>query len=194
MTEVSEALNKLAISEAYKVIQSSEDAARYDAAWFAIQTWPRYEKKVATELERKDVKVFLPLLKNKRKWSDRTRVVELPLFPSYVFVSIQQTPDARVPVLRTNGVTSFVGVRGVGTPVPESEIGSVRTLLERGISFQVYPFLSIGQRVRILSGSLRGVEGVLTGKANDDQSLVVSIQIIQRSVAIRLSGYQVEAA
>jgi transcription antitermination factor NusG len=194
VTEISGALTKLAISEANTVIRSSGDAARYDPAWFAIQTWPRYEKKVATELERKEVVVFLPLLKNKHKWSDRTRLVELPLFPHYVFVNIQQTLDARVPVLRTNGVTSFVGVRGLGTPVPDSEIESVRTMLDRGISFQAHPFLSIGQRVRILSGSLRGVEGVLTGKANDDPSLVVSIQIIQRSVAIRLSGYQIVAA
>jgi transcription antitermination factor NusG len=192
--EVGEALTKLAISEAHIMIHSSGEGARYNPAWFAIQTWPRYEKKVATELENKEVNVFLPLLKNKHKWSDRTRVVELPLFPGYVFVSIQQTLNARVHVLRTNGVTSFVGVRGMGTPVPESEIESVRTLLDRGISFQAHPFLKIGQRVRILSGSLRGVEGVVTGKANDDPSLVVSIQIIQRSVVIRLSGYEIEAA
>jgi transcription antitermination factor NusG len=189
-------LTKLTISEDYETIQATATggATGRESAWFAIQTWPRYEKKVAIELNKRDVEVFLPLLKNKHKWSDRTRVVELPLFPGYVFVNIQQTPDARVPVLRTNGVASFVGVRGIGTPVPESELDSVRTLLDRGISFRPHPFLSIGQRVRILSGSLRGVEGVLTGKANDDPSLVVSIQIIQRSVAIHLSGYQIEAA
>jgi transcription antitermination factor NusG len=193
VTEISGALTKLAISGAHTVNHSTGEATQYNPAWFAIQTWPRYEKKVAAELEKKEVKAFLPLLKNKHQWSDRTRVVELPLFPGYVFVNIQQTLDARVPVLRTNGVTSFVGVRG-GSPVPESEIESVRTLLNRGISFQAHPFLTIGQRVRILSGSLRGVEGVLTGKANGDPSLVVSIQIIERSVAIHLNGYQIEAA
>jgi transcription antitermination factor NusG len=163
-------------------------------AWFALQTWPRYEKKVAAELANKFVSTFLPLLKNKHQWSDRIRIVELPLFPSYVFVKIAPTPEARVPVLRTNGVMGFVGVRGAGTPIPESQIESVRTVLNRGVSFHTHPFLNVGQRVRIRSGSLQGVEGVLVGKDNDDPSLVVSIQIIQRSVAIRLSGYQVEAA
>jgi len=95
--------------------------------------------------------------------------------------------------LRTNGVTSFVGARGTGSPVPEGEIESVRALLGRGVSFQAYPFLNVGQRVRIRGGSLHGVEGILL-ENNDDLSLVVSIQIIQRSLSIRLAGYQIEAA
>jgi transcription antitermination factor NusG len=162
--------------------------------WFAVQTWPRYEKKVAAELESKAVIAFLPLLRDKHKWSDRTCMVELPLFPGYVFARIQPALEARIPILRTNGVTNFVGARGTGTPIPDGQIESVRTVLSRGISFQAHPFLNVGQRVRIRSGSLQGIEGVLVGKDNDDASLVVSIQIIQRSVAIRLSGYQIEAA
>jgi transcription antitermination factor NusG len=161
--------------------------------WFAVQTWPRYEKKVAAELERKEIEVFLPLLSAKHQWSDRHRTVELPLFPSYVFVRIPETTPARVRVLRTNGVTNFVGMRATGSPVPESEIESVRALLSRGIAFQAHPFLNVGQRVRIRGGSLHGVEGILREK-NADLTLVVSIQIIQRSLSIRLAGYQIEAA
>jgi transcription antitermination factor NusG len=161
--------------------------------WLAVQTWPRYEKKVAAELETKQVEVFLPLLPAEHQWSDRRRVVRLPLFPGYVFVRAPETFASRISVLRTNGVINFVGLRNAGTPIPESEIESVRTLLTRGIGFQSHSFLNVGQRVRIRGSSLDGVEGILVAK-NEDLSLVVSIQIIQRSLAIRVAGYRIEAA
>jgi transcription antitermination factor NusG len=96
-------------------------------------------------------------------------------------------------VLRTSGVAGFVGVRGIGIPIHDSEIDSVRLLLAGGVAFQQHPFLNVGQRVRVRGGSLDAVEGILLAK-NGDLSLVVSIQIIQRSISIRISGYQVEAA
>jgi transcription antitermination factor NusG len=159
--------------------------------WFAIQTWPQYEKKVATEFQRKDVEVFLPLLSSKRKWSDRHTTVHMPLFPNYVFVRIDESSNARIGVLRTNGVTGFVGMRGKGVSIPEAQIESVRLLIASGVPFQHHPLLAIGKRVRIRGGSLDGVEGTLLAK-NDDLSLLVSIQIIQRSLAIRVEGYRIE--
>jgi transcription antitermination factor NusG len=164
-----------------------------DPVWFAVQTWPRYEKKVANECHTKNINSFLPLVPSKRQWSDRVRTVHLPLFPSYLFVRISETVEARIPVLRTTGVMKFVGDRGMGIPIPDSEIESVRLLLSRGIPFEAHPFLSVGQRVRIRGGSLDSVEGILQAK-NDDFSLVVSIHIIQRSLSVRVAGYQVEAA
>jgi len=164
-----------------------------DQVWFAVQTWPRYEKKVASELVKKNVVVFLPLRKEAHRWSDRKCTVELPLFPSYLFVQLNTSLEARIPVLRTNGVGQLVGARTTGSPIPESEIESVRALLTRGIPFDNHPFLSVGQRVRIRSGSLQGVEGILVEK-NNDLSLIVSVQIIQRSLSVRVTGYQIEAA
>jgi transcription antitermination factor NusG len=175
------------------IIQKPQPSPRESSVWLAVQTWPRYEKKVAAELQRKRVEVFLPLTACEHRWSDRRRIVELPLFPSYLFVRAPETFDSRIAVLRTNGVINFVGARNVGTAVPESEIESVRIVLKRGISFEEYPYLKIGQRVRIREGSLDGVEGILAAK-NDDLSLVVSINIIQRSLAIRVAGYRIEAA
>jgi transcription antitermination factor NusG len=160
-------------------------------SWFAIQTWPQYEKKVAIEFQRKGIEVFLPLLASKRKWSDRTTMLQLPLFPSYVFVRIDDSSNARVPVLRTNGVTGFVGMRGRGVSIPEAQIESVRLLLSSGVTFQHHPHLTIGKHVRIRGGSLDGVEGILLAK-NDDLSLLVSVKIIQRSLAIRVDGYRTE--
>jgi transcription antitermination factor NusG len=162
-----------------------------ESSWYAIQTRPRYEKKVVSELQEKDVNVFLPLFSVKRQWSDRQRVVHPPLFPNYVFVRVAPTPSTRVSILRTNGVTSFVGVRGVGTPIPDGEIEALRTVIEQKVAFEPYPYLKIGERVCIRGGCLHGIEGMLTA-INGDQSLVVSVDLIQRSIAIRITGYSVE--
>lgn len=193
VTGFSGAMSNLAHAVSYDSPVPSQETLCASLSWYAVQTWPQYEKKVTAEFQRKDVETFLPLLSSKRQWSDRRRIVQVPLFPSYVFVRIAPVPSARIPVVRTNGVAGFVGVRGIGVPIPDSEIESVRLLLARGVTFQQHPFLNVGRRVRVRGGSLDGVEGILLAK-NDDLSLVVSVQIIQRSVSIRISGYQVEAA
>jgi transcription antitermination factor NusG len=164
-----------------------------DLSWFAVQTWPRYEKKVAVELNRKQIEVFLPVVKSPRQWSGRRRIVDFPLFPGYVFVRIFKALEERVAVLRTNGVVNLVGDRGTGSAIPETEINSVRTLLYRSIPFRSHPYLSVGQRVRIRGGALDGIEGTLQEEKND-LSLIVSVDIIQRSLSIRLEGYEIEAA
>jgi transcription antitermination factor NusG len=160
-------------------------------AWFAIQTKPRHEKRVAHELEEKDVQVFLPLYTALRQWSDRRQEVHLPLFPSYVFVRIGGTRGHRTVVLQTNGVRSFIGMHGTGVMVPDEEIETIQKLLAERVSFTNYPFLNIGQRVRIRGGSLDGIHGILTAVSND-RTLVVSIECIQRSLAIRIDGYGVD--
>ena len=153
---------------------------------------PRHEKQVTTELQQKQVQAYLPLFSEEREWSDRRVFVDTPLFPGYVFVRIPQDQNTRVMVLRTLGVRNFVGTRGVGAPIPDSEIESVQAVLARGIPFSVSSFLNIGQRVRILDGSLEGVEGILTA-VNGDNSLIISVELIQRSLAMRVSGFRVEA-
>jgi transcription antitermination factor NusG len=159
--------------------------------WMAVLTRTRFEKKVCAELKEKGIETFLPLYSAKHKWSDRQAVVQLPLFPGYVFARIAPRQEERIPVLRTLGVMGFVGARGIGTPIPESEIQAVQTLLEQRVPFQLYPFLNIGHRVRIRGGCLDGIEGILTA-INGDESLVVSVQLIQRSIALQINGYEVE--
>jgi transcription antitermination factor NusG len=161
--------------------------------WFALQTKPRHEKKVALELEEKDVSVFLPLYTAIHQWSDRSREIELPLFPNYVFVRLVGSPSERTVVLRTNGVRSFVGMRGTGIRVPDEEIDAVQRILAEGLAFTNYPFLNVGQRVRIRGGSLDGVFGILMA-VNNDRSLVVSVECIQRSLSFRIDGYGVDPA
>ncbi len=165
--------------------------ATSELAWFAIQTMPRHERKVATELQRKGLHTFLPLFPSARQWSDRVRVLDMPLFPGYVFVQMSPAPDTRIAVLRSNGVTSFVGVRGVGVPIPETQIAAVQSILDQKLPFSPYPFFNIGQRICIRGGSLDGIEGVLT-EIKGDLSLVISVDLIHKSLAIRVAGYRIE--
>jgi transcription termination/antitermination protein NusG len=160
-------------------------------AWFAVQTRPRHEKKVSTGLREKGISCFLPLHRAKRQWSDRQKWVDLPLFSHYVFVNIAATTESRVRVLQTSGVVQFVGTSYYGTPIPDEQIENLRSMVRQGIPLAPHEFLRVGERVRICGGALNGIEGVLVSIRND-KSLVVSVDLIQKSVAIRIDGFEVE--
>jgi len=110
-----------------------------------------------------------------------------------VFVKIMGTTEDRLQVLCTDGVCDFVGVRRQGTSIPDEQIDAVRTIVQERVNWRSYPFLKIGQRVRIRSGSLDGVEGILVSR-NGERSVVVSVDAIQRSLSVRVEGYEIEAA
>lgn len=163
------------------------------AQWYAIRTRSRCEKMVSEQLELQGIESFLPLVKRTHKWSDRVKEVELPLFSGYSFVRIEMSSPERLRVLKAHGVVGFVGVHGAGTAIPENQIRDIRTVLQLGIPFEEHHFPKVGQRVRIKGGCLDGIEGVLAGH-NGDQSLMISVEPIQRSLSIRVQGYNLEAA
>lgn len=151
------------------------------ARWYAVHTRSRHEKVVAQRLQEKGMTTFLPIVSEVRRWSDRQKTIELPLFSCYVFVKFPPTSENRLHVLRVDSVLNFVGIRGQGTPIPDEQINAVRTLVEEQLSWHAYPFLKIGQRVRIRDGALTGVEGILVSR-NGDRTLVVSVDAIERSL------------
>jgi len=161
--------------------------------WYGLHTRPRHEKIVARRLEERGVTAFLPMITEVHKWSDRKKKVELPLFSCYVFARFTPNRAERLRVLRVDGVFGLVGSRGEGTPIPDAQIDAVRSLVETELPLSSHPFLKIGQRVRIRSGALDGMEGILVSR-NGDQTLVISIEAIQRSLAVRVEGYEVEPA
>jgi transcriptional antiterminator NusG len=161
------------------------------SSWYAVQTRSRHEKVVAHQLQMKGITHYLPIVTEVHKWSDRTKKVELPLFSCYLFVQVVPTNEARVSVLNNNGVVGFIGQHGEGTPIPEEQLDSVRTLLAKDVACTSYPFLKVGQRVRVRGGALDGVEGIFQSCAGDD-TLIVSIDAIQRSIAVRIKGYDIE--
>jgi transcription antitermination factor NusG len=165
--------------------------AAENANWYAVHTRARHEKSVAQRFQEHGVETFLPLVKETHRWSDRTKLVELPLFGCYVFARFAHAGPDRLRICSTDGVLRIVGTRGEGVPIPDEQIDSVRALVSEQLPWSEYPFLRIGQRVRIRSGALNGVEGLLVGR-NGDRSLVVSVDVIQRSLAVRIEGYEVE--
>jgi transcriptional antiterminator NusG len=165
----------------------------FDAThWYAIRTRSRHEKVAAHQLESQGIDVFLPLVSEVRKWSDRRKQIEAALFPGYAFVQIAYSSGDRLRVLQTHGVANFVGASGaVGTPIPDNQIESIRTLISRNVPFKEYPFLRVGQRIRIRGGSLDGLEGLLVA-LNGTRTLVISVEPIQRSLCIKVDGYNIE--
>ena len=165
----------------------------YSKSWYAVQTRARHERVVVQRFRDKGLTTFLPVFTEVRRWSDRWKSVELPLFCCYVFVRIMATNEDRLKVLRTDSVFDFVGIPRQGTQIPDQQIDAVRTIVAERMNWETYPFLKIGQRVRIRSGSLTGVEGILVAR-HGKRSVVVSIDAIQRSLAVRVEGYEIEAA
>jgi transcription antitermination factor NusG len=162
-----------------------------EGSWYALQTRARHERVIADRLQEQGLTTFLPLVTEIHRWSDRRKKVELPLFSCYLFVKMVPTGEQRLQVYRVNGVFRIVGVHGEGIPIPEEQIDAMRTLVEQQIPYLSHPFLKVGQRVRIRGGALDGVEGVLSARAGE-RSLVVSVDAIQRSLAVRIEGYDVE--
>jgi len=160
--------------------------------WYAIHTRPRNEKAVAAQLREKKVSTFLPLLEQIRQWSDRRRTIEVPMFSCYAFVRIAQSTEERLKVLRTPGVLGFVGSERWGASIPNEEIENLQRAIRQKLPCVVHPFIGAGQRVRSRGGSLDGMQGILM-RESGEQSLVISIEVLQRSVQIRVEGYNVEA-
>jgi transcription termination/antitermination protein NusG len=158
--------------------------------WFAVQTRYRFEKRVVAQLNHKSCEVYLPLLTEHHTWSDRQKVVTTPLFPGYAFVHIDQSYNARQTVLQTAGLIGFVSFGGPVVAVPAKQIEDLRLLLKGKGLFSLHAFVHTGQRVRIRGGSLQGLEGVLV--QHEKGKLVISIESIQRSLAIEIQGYELE--
>lgn len=162
-----------------------------ESFWFAVQTRPRHEKKVNSELQEKGIHSFLPVHREKRRWSDRSQWVELPMFSQYLFVRVPACNELRTRVLQTAGVIRFVGAAGRGTRIPDEQIDSLHTIVSQKIPTKPNEFLRIGERVRIRGGALEGIEGILSAIRND-KTLVVSVDLIEKSIAVRIDGFEVE--
>jgi len=158
--------------------------------WFAVQTRYRFEKKVVAQLNHKNCEVYLPLRTEHHGWSDRQKAVTIPLFPGYAFVHIDQSRESRQAVLRTAGLLGFVTFGGTVVPVPPTQLEHLQLLLQEKVLFSLHPFAHIGQRVRIRGGCLHGLEGLLLQQ--EKGKLVISIESIQRSLAIEIQGYELD--
>ena len=134
---------------------------------------------------------FLPLINQERRWSDRKQMVAMPLFQGYVFVRITTSGELQLRVLKVPGVVDFVRNRTGALAIPEREIEDVRAVLSHGVGCSPHPFLKAGDRVRVVRGPLAGIEGTLI-RSGSQSKLVISIEMIQRSIAASVAESDVE--
>ena len=151
--------------------------------WYALRVKSNREKVIAAALQRMGYEQFLPLCRTQRRWSDRQKDLELPLFSGYVFCRLDALH--RLPVLMIPGAISFIGLGHAPIPVEDSEITALQRIVRAGVPVVLWPFLQDGQRVWIERGSLREIEGVVTEFKNGLR-LVVSVGLLQRSVALEI--------
>jgi transcription antitermination factor NusG len=151
--------------------------------WFALQTEPRHEKKVALFLKQKGYEFLLPMYRQKRRWAHRAVTVDLPLFPGYIFCCF----DSSVPgkAVLTPGVSRIVGFGGRPSEIPVDEIKSLQLLARSALLREPWIYIPDGTVVQVETGPLAGAEGIIC--ADDDRRrLVISVSLLQRSVAVQL--------
>ena len=151
--------------------------------WYALQCWVRKESLIVTQLETQGFDCFLPKYKSVREWSDRKKEVEQPLFPGYVFCRFEYSQ--RRPIVVTPGVLQVVGCGRTPMPVEQREIEAIQFAIASEVPTQPWPYLAIGERVRIHTGKLSGLEGILVNFKGNHR-VVLSVSLLQRSVALEV--------
>jgi transcription antitermination factor NusG len=175
------------ISVGYRELVQSPVLAR--PAWFAVHTSCRHEKQVAMQLAGRGIEYLLPLYEEVHNWADRRMAVQLPLFPGYLFVQVMWAQ--RMDVLRVPGVARIVGFNGAPMPLDDAEVEALRAGMASGMRLEPHPYLKSGCRVRIRSGVLRGVEGILVRRKDSDR-IVISVDLIMKSVALEIDAANLE--
>src|SRR5437867_10544993 len=151
--------------------------------WYAIQLRPRCEKFVAVQLRNKGFEEYLPMYRSRRRWSDRVKEIDLPLFPGYIFCKFDAMD--RLPILVIPGVISVVNFGGAPLPVEEREILAVQSVVNSGLTYGPWPFMPAGTPVRVRYGPLRGLEGFVVEVKNRYQ-LIISVTMLSRSVSVAI--------
>jgi transcription antitermination factor NusG len=155
----------------------------FGGSWFALQIKAGHERATALMLRHKGYEEFLPLRKVKRQWSDRAKELEVPLFPGYMFC--QFNADIGAPIITTPGVIRLVGIGKVPVAVSDEEINAIQTLIKSGLYTQPWPYLRVGQTVRVESGPLEGLQGIVLLIKNQYR-LIISVSLLHRSVSVEI--------
>lgn len=158
--------------------------------WYAVYTCANHERRVADQLANCGVEHYLPQYESVRRWKDRKVRLRLPLFPGYIFAQLALRDRLRV--LQVPGVVRLVGFDGRPVPVPEGDVTRIREFLDRGFRAEPHPYLTVGKRVRVSSGPLAGMQGILLRRKGKFR-VVISIELLQRGLAVDVDVADVEA-
>lgn len=169
-----------------------EQTKTLEPEWYAVHLKSRHEFKVADRLTMKGIETFLPQVERARKWKDRKKMIAFPLFPGYLFVHTTRESQNLLRVLKVAGVVRIIStIPGEPDTIPEDQILSLKKLVDNKGEIDPYPYLNEGQRVRITTGPLQGVEGILVEKL-DKHLLVLSVDVLRQGVALTINAGDVE--
>ncbi|MGA2261503.1 MAG: UpxY family transcription antiterminator [Acidobacteriota bacterium] len=159
-------------------------------AWYALYTRSRFEKKLMSELSDRSIEVFLPMREVLSRWKDRKKIIWIPLFPGYIFVHQVDTPANRYRVLNVPGAVRFVGFNSQTVPIPQEQIDGVRRFLEANLAVDPYPYMTIGRRVEVIAGPLKGIQGKLVQKKGRFR-FVIQVDLIRQAVSVEIDASDV---
>ena len=179
-----------AATVAQPYVGDDELEAYIQPRWYAAYTRANHERRVADQFLERGVENFLPQYESVRNWKVRRVRLQMPLFPGYVFVHVAL--QNRLNVLQVPGVAYLVGFAGRPVAVPEEEFARIRGLLQKGLRAEPHRYLAVGRRVRVRSGPLEGMTGIVVRRKNGNR-LVISLELIQRSMVVDLDGADLEA-
>jgi transcription antitermination factor NusG len=177
-------ISALNIGQIIKQAFSGRDVAMWTVkGWFAVQVAPRSEQRVVQHLEYKGYEAFLPTYRSKRRWKDRIKVLELPLFPNYVFCRTLSGSTGMV--LTIPGAIRMVGIAGRPSVIPDDEIEAIQRISSSGRPAAPHPYICAGKKVLIAAGPLAGIVGILSQIRNDFR-LLVTVELLMRSISVEL--------
>jgi transcription antitermination factor NusG len=154
------------------------------SGWYGVRVRPKSEAQASIALSARGFEAFLPTQHVRRRWSDRVKNLEIPLFPGYLFCRFR--PEERIRVLEAPAVIQIVGIGATPIPVSDTEIEDIRTMVDSHLTLTPWPYLHTGQRVRIEHGPLAGIDAIVTNAQDGNSRVVVSIALLQRSVATEI--------
>jgi transcription antitermination factor NusG len=167
------------------IINKNGEDGQHSSCWYALRVEPNHEKVAGEALKCRGYEIYVPVYRSRRRWSDRIKEIDKPLFPGYIFCRFARLH--RAPVLATPGVRGVISFNGRPEPVSESEIATIQRVVRSGLNLEPWPYLNIGDRVRLTDGPLAGIEGILL-KIREDQRLIISATLLQRSLAVEIDG------
>jgi transcription termination/antitermination protein NusG len=161
--------------------------------WYAVHTKSRHEYKALTGLNQKNLKAFLPEMEVWSKRKDRKKKISVPLFPGYLFVEASLDNETKLAILKTSGVVRILGKKenAEPLPVPEAKIIAIQRITDKKVEMFSMQYPKTGEPARIMDGPFAGIEGTVIKCDPEKELFVISIELLQRSVAIKLEGFQI---
>ena len=158
--------------------------------WIAIRSKPRSEKIVSSELEKKGIEAFLPVIKKRQQWSDRKKWVEFPLFPSYLFARIKLKDSLYI--MNTRGVNTIIKFGDKIITIDDKVVSSIKLALEGGYDLHSMKYFTIGDQVKVIDGPMKGAKGIVENKHKNENRLIIKIDALQQAVAVHINSEYLE--